>query len=216
MLVCFSAGSSCVLLKCFGHGGCAWPPPVSDAGCGMARCREPMSCLWHWPPASPAAPLWSTLCCGTLGRSLSSQRCLIPAMWLLARGRFWHNTCRHCLYVFPQAHVPMGYLLLKPQAFCCLCARYFQRAAMTIIKVSSSLGQISPAGPLHQLFPLPEGENTVWTWSFLCSWVCLSCGCWNSLQPEWFWGCCWKEWNGKSWGCIGWLGLRNSVWHLLL
>lgn len=29
-LVCFSAGSSwCVLPKCFGHSGHAWPPPIS-------------------------------------------------------------------------------------------------------------------------------------------------------------------------------------------
>lgn len=37
------------------------------------------------------------------------------------------------------------------------------------------------------------------------------CGCWNSLQPKWFSGCCWKEWNGKSWGCITWHRFRNCL-----
>lgn len=89
--------------------------------------------------------------------------------------------------------------------------RYFHRGATAMIKVSSipvpnvSCWAITPA------LSLARGENKVETQSFTCGCLCLSCGCRSSLQPELVWGCWGKEWNGKSWECVGWHGLRNSV-----
>lgn len=114
-LVCFSAGSSwCVLPKCCGRGGRAWPPTrkwAHGARRGVAVYPEPLSRLQRW--LSPATSLncsGGRRIVGPSGDAPSSWRCLAPAVRLSARGGFWHDARRCCLHVFPCANVLIGYL----------------------------------------------------------------------------------------------------------
>lgn len=169
MLVCFPAGSSwCALLKHFGHGSRAWPPPISghvmpDVGWPSTPSPRPGCSAGSVRSLAPVAALpWRLLCCGTSGDPPFSWKCLAPAVQLSARGRFWQVTRRYCLYVFPCAYVPIGYLSFPNHRHFAACAPGISTVVPWLqLKCPPSLCQMSPAGPLHQFFPLPEGENKV-------------------------------------------------------
>lgn len=128
-LVCFAAGSSwCALLKCFGCGGRAWPLPISghvvlDMGWLSTPSPHP-GCSAGSASDQPQLQPHCGGCrvVGHSGHPPSSWRCPAPAVQLSARGRFWHDTHRYCLYMFLRADVPIGYLSLPRHRHFAACA----------------------------------------------------------------------------------------------